>query len=565
MRAWVKGAAIAFCTSLALGLSACISDEDGGTASGGGNLGGGGGTGGGQQATYSFGAGSGGSHQPGMLNIPVTNLSAGGSTNVSGTVVDQNGTPYTGSAQVTFISDCVSQGLATMDSPVQLSAGTATTTYTATGCNITDTITATVTVEGQQLQASGTITVAPPELGAIEFVSADPTTMSVRGSGLNESSVVTFLVTDRNGNPLPGQEVNFSLDTTVGGLSLTSSTATSGSDGQVSTTVQAGTVPTPVTVVATVTGTGISAASRDLSVGTAIPDSDSFSLSVSSFAPAGALVTDGVTVDVNINMADRFNNSVPDGTAVNFITEGGRIESSCTTANSACTAVWTSQDPRPGDGRVTILAYTIGEESFDDSNGDFIFQTGSEGASHDNLAEPFLDANENGVFDAGTSDRLIDTDQNGVRTPADNLFNGLLCEDTNGGTAPDCPTSDSDKTITIYDSLVIVMTSKSVSLTADTASIDVSGGGSQTVTFTVGDGVHPANAPPEGTTYQVEITNGEILSGEQIPAFDGGTPNAYQFLITVGPDGTPSSDGNLKVTATPPGGAPTSVTIPVTD
>ena len=53
---------------------------------------------------------------------------------------------------------------------------------------------------------------------------------------------------------------------------------------------------------------------------------------------------------------------------------------------------YVSQDPRPADGRVSILAFAIGEESFLDGNADGIFNTGLPPAPADvpiEIGEPF--------------------------------------------------------------------------------------------------------------------------------------------------------------------------------
>jgi len=87
-----------------------------------------------------------------------------------------------------------------------------------------------------------------------------------------------------------------------------------------------------------------------------------------------------------------------------FLLKGGVIEASCETVDSACTVVWKSTNPRPADHRVTILATTIGSESFRDTDGDGLYsQADGEGFVDVNANgiydEPFTDTNSNGVFD----------------------------------------------------------------------------------------------------------------------------------------------------------------------
>lgn len=93
---------------------------------------------------------------------------------------------------------------------------------------------------------------------------------------------------------------------------------------------KSGTVPGSARVQATViadTGPLIGTVSSALSIGTGLPDSNSFSPSFTQFNPADAATTDGIEVGVTVRAADHFNNPVPDGTAVSFITEGGAASS----------------------------------------------------------------------------------------------------------------------------------------------------------------------------------------------------------------------------------------------
>ena len=112
---------------------------------------------------------------------------------------------------------------------------------------------------------------------------------------------------------------------------------------------------------------------------TGIPTANSFSLAVGCFNIEG-LDLDGVTTDVTARLGDRFQNPVPDGTAVTFTAEGGNILSQCTTTTNAteggvCTVSYRSSNPRPTNGRVTLLAKAIGEESFVDANGNGAFDS----------------------------------------------------------------------------------------------------------------------------------------------------------------------------------------------
>ena len=245
------------------------------------------------------------------------------------------------------------------------------------------------------------------------------------------------------------------MSTSAGGITLTPipSTATSDAAGLVVTNVNAGTVSTPVRVTASTpgatAGSTLTTQSSELTITTGIPDQDSFSLSATKLNPEFRDV-DGNTTVLTARLADHNNNPVPDGTAVNFTTEGGSIVASCQTSDGACSATMTSQAPRPANGRVTVLAYAVGEESFEDSSGNGVADRApidemvdGNGLSTD-MPEAFRDDNENGVFDAAT-EAFIDYNQNSVYDGPDEKYNGVLCDNVTappaGSSAGTCSTT----------------------------------------------------------------------------------------------------------------------------
>jgi hypothetical protein len=96
-----------------------------------------------------------------------------------------------------------------------------------------------------------------------------------------------------------------------------------------------------------------------------------------------------------------------------FVTEGGQIVSSglssCTIgAQGGCSVKLRGQDFRPlgvsiGDprpGRVTVLAYASGEESFTDVNGNNRWDAGE---PFEDMGQIYIDKNEDGIFSTGYS------------------------------------------------------------------------------------------------------------------------------------------------------------------
>jgi len=300
---------------------------------------------------------------------------------------------------VVFTSNCVSSSKATISTPVTTVAGYANSTYTDSGCSQTDKITA--SVSGATNTSSANIVVAAPATTNIEFTSATPSTIGTSdasSASLQTSSVVKFRVVDSNNNGVSGTLVDFSVvpASKPGGLYLSDTSATSDSSGYVSVSLISGTVPTPVWVVATVDGTALKSQSNTLTITTGLPTQNFFSLSASTCNIEG-WAYDGVTSTLTIIASDRLGTPVPDGTAVNFITEGAQVSSSCTTSSGTCSATFTSSAYRPTDGRVTVLAYALGEKSFVDTDGDNAYDSGE---TYYDIGDPYIDANENSTWDS---------------------------------------------------------------------------------------------------------------------------------------------------------------------
>jgi hypothetical protein len=508
-----------------------------------------------------MGSGTGSAFQPGAIAVGAPTLSAGGSTSLQVVLQNTDGTLYTSEATVTFSSACVAQGLANVGAPVVTSSGIATATYAATGCSGDDTITASSTVSGASLTATGNVSVAASSVGSIQFVSATPTNIALQGTGDStrpEASTVIFRVLDSSGGPRVGATVTFALNTSVGGITLGPTTATSGTDGRVQTVVQAGTVATSVRVTATVTSAtpAIATQSSQLTVTTGIPDQDSFSLAVTCPNVEG-LNFDGETIAVTARLSDRFNNPVPDGTAVAVTTSGGSIQSQCNTGTTSteagvCTVNWTSTNPRPGNGIAAILATAIGEESFTDANGNGRLDPSE---NIQDLGERFLDVNNDGLYDVG--EPIYDFNNNSTRDPADGLFNGVLCNDP-----ARCDASATSTGIGASNSIVMsgsVAEADPVELTV--LSIGDSGVAKTVqfpfLVFDVND-----NPMPRGTTVTATV-NGA--------GYTLGTPGSYTIPCTRAPTThrftinatTAATTGNLTMTVTTPKGTATVFVYPI--
>jgi len=494
------------------------------------------------------------SFNEGVIGVqPSGQISANGTAALNFDVVDQDDERATSRETLTISSECLLAGKATLTppSPIEFNSRVSV-SYTAQGCSGSDEVTASLASSGAE--ASVTLDIAPVTAESIAFVEATPATIALRNTGslssLSESSNIDFKVSDLNGNPVADVIVNFSLGTTVGGLALncsgddicdyandddrannrsTTATSRSGTDGIATAKLLSGYVATAARIVAyaDLDGDGVrdsnepQSASNQIIVTTGLPDQNSVSISSTYVNVEGAYDIDGVTTEVTVRMADRFNNPVPDGTQATFITEYGSIEGGCTTTDGACSVTWTSQSPRDpayaepleiyGDsryscashslsegpcpttiapiagyalgGRSSILVYALGEESFTDGNGNGRYD---EGESWINLPEAFLDENEDSahtpsqtkcvgsdttlqsaqdeqVCNAGFDEFFVDFNSNGVydlnNTP-ESTDSDLPDGLYNGVLCQDSDAATgvcSNNTLNIGDNLVLVM------------------------------------------------------------------------------------------------------------
>lgn len=298
----------------------------------------------------------------------------------------------------------------------------------------------------------------------------------------------------------------------------------------------------------------------------AFPDQDSFSLSAESLVVARAFNRDGETTDVNVRLADNLNNpAVPDGTVVRFTTEGGNIPDTCTTVDGACTVTWESSNPRPADGRITILAWSLGAETFRDLNSNGLFD-GSDPLIQD-LSEPFRDDNENGLRD--TSELFVDYPSGIVAgsgssarfdTP-DGLYAGPGCAKPNA--------CSSDDAAFIFSNIVLVMGNNAggtVKFFSD-CNLDIA---TDLTGNTLGPGSYCAvvtdlngNPMPDGSDISIEGNNIDASTNLGSTLSTNSTSGS-RIPFNLSKDDT-SDAGSVTVTVEPPAGAAVSRSIDTQD
>ena len=314
-------------------------------------------------------------------DIGTSQLSAYGQTNLT---ISVSGAQPGAAVSLAISSGCVAKGKATLTpATTSTTTGVATVTYRDAGCGASDASDALVaSIVGTSTTRTLNIALTQPTVSSVTFTSATPSTIYLKGSGLTETSSLIFTVVDTAGNGLSNQDVTLVATTLAGGLTIDGGsipvTKKSDSLGHVNVLINSGTVPTPVGVKATLTTpTGaITTVSNGLSIAVGLPSQLNFSLSQRALNIEGYDI-DGTTNTYSIIASDRLANPVPTGTAINFIAEGGQVEpikmTTLVNGIARATANFVSASPRPLDGRVTVLAYTLGEESFLDTNGDNIW------------------------------------------------------------------------------------------------------------------------------------------------------------------------------------------------
>jgi hypothetical protein len=350
--------------------------------------------------------------------------------------------------------------------------GTAVVRFTDTGTPGT----ATITANHAASNATATLPLAISTVQQITWTQTlcgpNPCTiMGVKGSG-NEQAHVLFKVVDPTSLPVPGITVTFTLSNGApSGTSVTPSAVTDAT-GVATAIVSSGATRGVVTVHAVVIAGRVEANSTPIGItGTKVANKG-FTLQCSP-ANIDALASNQPPLNVasvcSFKVEDRFLNPVGTGQTISFNAEAGGIPSTGSAQafnpnnptdplEGTGTVTFNAQgafppldvpplasDPtqfpfarapepsvvagalvrNPRDGLVSVLAFTTGEEWFDDAN-----QNGQwdPGETFIDQGEPFVDSNDNGVWDPG--ELFIDLGLpdggagNGVWDPPNGVWDG---------------------------------------------------------------------------------------------------------------------------------------------
>lgn len=470
---------------------------------------------------------------------PSSGLSALGTATVSATVRDAAGAVVADGTAVTFAVSNSSLGAITPTATTV--SGVASATFQAG--NTAGTVG--VTVTSGAVSASGSIAILGANVGSIQFTSASPTVVGVKGSGQQENSLIIFSVKDVNGQAVAdGTTVTFSLTGPNGGETISPTTAST-SGGQASTTLQSGSVPGPVTIVASVTvgSQTLSTSSTPISIGGGIPSATHFNLATTRFNLPGLVVSNSQATITGF-IADRFGNfNVLTGTSISFFTEAGAVDrSDVTDATGIASVIFRTQAPNPAevgisasetnlinalnatytltiptdgavhpsDGYVTVVATVQGEESFSDANANGRYDTGE---SFTDLGEPFIDKNDDGCRNDGSTqncDGVVSADTDPFEEFIDTNGNGSYDGPNGVWDGPGCTGTGCQTVKTIWTSIRLAFTAHA-SFCELAGNTTVADGATNSFSFMVGD--LNTNRLVPGTTISVVLSGAGTLGG----------------------------------------------------
>ena len=490
-----------------------------------------------------------------LLTITPASVIAEGTATVQAQVLDANGDAVANGTSVSFVSNNTTYG--------NFTTATATTTNgyasaTFKAANVQGTAALTVTCVG--ISAQGSLTIYPAQTATIEFVSATPQRIALQGTGtvdFPDFSTLQYIVKDTNGNPKNGELVSFVLSGPNGGeyIDATPGDPTPGeiegstdADGVVEVTLHSGVVAGPATIIGSITVSGtqgqnitIKSQSSVVSIGGGIPSDKRFSVAADVLNLSG-LDENDVKTHLTAYLADRFGNyNVLVGTTVSFICERGlAIDTSDVTvdedgkATAEARTQWpynpsplddVAEEPwetalinyieskyqvslpaenHPREGLVSVTVYVKGEEHFWDENGNGYYDSQDTfNALMDTYDDPFIDVNDDGLWDNGTLDpfeEYIDTAGNGIW----NGKNGVW---------------DADKNI--YTNFGILLTSRPAIITSDVKTFNIANGGYADLSILVCDRNY--NYLVGGSTVSISTDKGKLTG-----------PTNYTFPDTNG-------------------------------
>ncbi|WP_426138431.1 Ig-like domain-containing protein [Psychrobacter sp. TWR1-1-1] len=444
-----------------------------------------------------------------------SNLDSGANTNITLRTKDAVNDVYQNDVTVNFTTSC---GSFDSNSIISSNQGDVSTTYKAIDgngnlCEGTQTITATPANNPANKQTK-TVNIAGVEASSIFYTTTEKVQLGASDSGSSNSGQIEFTVY-ANGRPAANQQVEISkiqAPTDFSFVTLnnqTSRTITSDSQGKVVVNLYPGALPGPVEIKATLkSNTSIFASSKDVSVATGRATQNGVSISLSKNVLANSV--DGDTATITARLVDRVGNPVPDGTVMSFVSEGGRVTPSCATNKGVCTVEFSTQNPRPVDNRVAVIAYVEGDKDYIDKDGDNQFSAGD--IFTHNIGDFFRDDNENNNYDSEAGEFVYrrgatgavcapsSNSQPNIADTCDNKLSAILRQQFILGLASDSP---------VYEGLPGSL-NPNLGKTAITRAFKMYGNSARTVSMPSGTTISVVAEDKTDYSPTVELANGVI-------------------------------------------------------
>ncbi len=270
---------------------------------------------------------------------------------------------------------------------------------------------ATITATAGILENSTTIYIIKSDVvnvpAFIEVKSIETNQIYIKGSGNKETSKITFIVKDGEGNPIPNVRIQFSLvGGSQGGEYLVPTSGVTDENGEVSTTLKAGTKPLAVKIRAWYNDE-VYTETEKITICSGPPEGKHLSMAVQYLNIIG-LIKDGIEDENSARLADLYSNPVPEGTAVHFESEYAKIEGSDVstggedTEPGVASASLFSQYPRPVNGAAVHIwaqtqsggyayissLYVNGDTIYAGTDGGGVFRTTDAGENWENIGKP---------------------------------------------------------------------------------------------------------------------------------------------------------------------------------
>ncbi|MBF2720295.1 Ig-like domain-containing protein [Psychrobacter sp. NG254] len=345
------------------------------------------------------------------VNITLVNFATGENTLESGgstivtlqtkdTVTDQ----FQNDVTVNLTSTCGSFENASITSSNQ---GNVSATYSSIDsngnlCEGLQTITA-VSASNTSSSQSVNVNIKSIEASSIVYTTTNSVVLGAKNSGSSSSSQIEFTVY-ANGVPAANQDVTLDLIKSPSDFNFVSQgnrdskPLKSNSLGKVTVNLYPGNIPGPVEIQASLqSNANTFALAKNISVATGRPTQNGVTLAIGKNVLADNAID---STNISAYLTDRQGNFVPDGTVVSFVAEGGTVTPNCATVSGNCTVTFTSQNPRPANGRVSVIAYVEGDKAYSDLNGDNVYTVGIDDLL-DNIGNFFRDDNEDLKYTPG--------------------------------------------------------------------------------------------------------------------------------------------------------------------